>query len=488
MNKSRTLEIKKIVIENIESSTSHGIPNIFRNKSITLKILWIISLMVSSGYCVYCLSKNFKDFFDYKTNTQIKYDRVSQIEFPAVSFCNQYSYNVNSKSNLIELSKFGFSQLSDFIFETENILNYGEFMELASYFLQNQTITYKDKLEYIGFTLDYLLINCKFNSNKCSKSDFETFYSPKFGFCYKFNGNQTKGIRKIGMTGKKNGLSLELYIGEPTVEYDIYKTSGIELFIHNWTNMPSQQDTISLSGGFETNIATNQIFMKKKSKPYSNCIENIYSASSFNSDLYTETIRLYKKYQQKECLNICYHKDIKKKCGCYDPDFFYAESNQFCSFDIFRECVLNHRKIIGDSPENIECFKNCPEECDSVKYFNQVSHSNFPSPFYKNILMKYDEALNESLKRGFVFENLDKSVLSVNIYYDDIAITTIEEIPAKTVEQLVAEVGGFLGLCIGISFLSVVEILDTIIKIILLFLKEKKIIAVSNLAGINGSR
>ncbi|RMZ96523.1 acid-sensing ion channel 5 [Brachionus plicatilis] len=475
MQKSKISNIKQIILENVETSTSHGIPNIFRSRNIILKILWTISVMGSFGYCVYCLSRNFRDFFEFKTNTQIKYERVNQIQFPAITFCNQYPFNINSNSYLIPIMKLGFSQMTSWVFQPDNILNYSNLMEDAKYFLQNQTIVFKNELESIAFTIDFLLISCRFNQNECFKSDFETFFSPKYGFCYKFNGNQSRGIRNIGMTGKKNGLSLELYVGEPTIEYDIGKTSGIELFIHNWSSIPvAEAEGISLPGGLETNIAINQFFMKKQPRPYSNCIEDKYSQNSFSSHFYLETVRLYKQYEQKGCLNLCYHKNIKKKCGCYDPDFFFAESNLFCSFEEFTSCILEYRKSMADSLENLACFEQCPEECDSVKYVYQTSQSNFPSPFYKKILMEFDKALNES-KRGYVFENLDKYVLAVNIYYDEIATTTIEETPAKTIEQLVAEIGGFLGLCIGISFLTLIEIFDAIIKILLLFFSKSKI-------------
>lgn len=479
MNKQKILDIKKILLENIETSTCHGIANIFRNKSIFLRVLWTISLIGSFGYCVYCLSKNFSDFFEYKTNIQIKYNRLNQIEFPAISFCNQYSFNINSKNNLTDLIKLGMAQLTSIAFQPSNILNYSlfELLEFSNYFLQNETINYRDKLEQIGFSLDFMLINCKFNSNECSKSDFERFYSPKYGFCYKFNGNRTQGIRKIEQPGRKNGLSLELYVGKPTIEYNIYKTSGIELFIHNWSSkLIDNIDSTSLAGGFETNIAINKIYLKKQPKPYSECIQDTYSKASSNSVLYLETIRIHGKYEQKECLNICYHKNIRKKCGCYDPDFFnYAESNQFCSFETFTYCVLDYRKRMEKTSDNLECFQNCPEECDSVSYFYKISQSNFPSPFYKKLLIEFDKALNES-KRGFDYNDIEKYLLSVNIYFDEIATTTIEENPNKTIEQLVAEIGGFLGLCMGISFLTLMEILDIFIKIVLAFLKKNKII------------
>ena len=75
-------------IETLESSSVHAIPNITRNKFYSIKIMWLICLLISSGYCGFFVSKSIGDFLDYDvtTKTQIKY--VNKILFPIVTICD----------------------------------------------------------------------------------------------------------------------------------------------------------------------------------------------------------------------------------------------------------------------------------------------------------------------------------------------------------------------------------------------------------------
>ena len=75
--------------------------------------MWVICLLVSSAYCAYCLTKSFKEYFSYETNTQIKFKRESEIEFPTVTFCNKNPYNIHKKNNFTLLMKYGYSNLKD---------------------------------------------------------------------------------------------------------------------------------------------------------------------------------------------------------------------------------------------------------------------------------------------------------------------------------------------------------------------------------------
>jgi hypothetical protein len=61
---------------------------------------------------------------------------------------------------------------------------------------------------------------------------------------------------------------------------------------------------------------------------------------------------------------------------------------------------------------------------------------------------------------------LKESTLAVNIYFEDLSYTLIEEVPARTIEQFVADIGGFMGLCIGNSILSFVELIELFLQII----------------------
>jgi hypothetical protein len=52
--KSNLQIFKESLVKTCLSSTSHGIPSIFRNEKWTLKIFWTILFLLAAGGAVYC--------------------------------------------------------------------------------------------------------------------------------------------------------------------------------------------------------------------------------------------------------------------------------------------------------------------------------------------------------------------------------------------------------------------------------------------------
>ncbi|CAF0803389.1 unnamed protein product [Brachionus calyciflorus] len=471
MKKTLSNEIKKIILDNIESSTSHGFPNIVRSESYILKFMWTLCLLISSGYCAYCLTKSFQDYFSYETDTQLKFKRVSQIEFPTITFCNKFSIDLNKGNEFTELEKKGFNKLK---YSIPDFTRFNDFYKDIDYYFKNQTMYNLKNLSYFGFDIDKMLLNCNFNFKECNSSNFELFLSSTYGFCYQFNADKSN-IRKVSSPGKQAGLSLELFIGYPSADYDLYRSYGAHLFIHNSSTIPSSEfDGISLSTGHETDIVMSKTLFQKLPKPFSDCVQDSNSTESFDSDVYKETIRKFGQYEQKACINLCFHKSIFDLCGCYYPDANIIQSTELmCNKSVNKDCIIPFVSNYGESEESTKCFENCPEECESVKYSLQMSHANYPTPSYTDFFMAYDALIKKGARNFTSYSNVKESILAVNVYFDDIGYTFVEEKPSKTIEQLVADIGGFLGLCIGISFLSIAEIFDSILKVILLFFQKK---------------
>ena len=70
-----------------ESSTIHGLPSITKNPYVVIKIMWIIFLSLSTGYCSYSIYVCIMQFFSYQTVTQIDIRYETKMEFPIVKIC-----------------------------------------------------------------------------------------------------------------------------------------------------------------------------------------------------------------------------------------------------------------------------------------------------------------------------------------------------------------------------------------------------------------
>ena len=153
--------IKDSTKELILTSTFQGLPNLIRTKRLFFKVIWFISLLVSSSACVYYETKTILDYFDYEVMTNIETINEPNAQFPTISICNQFNKD----------------------FEFKNVGFFFNFFDYRS--------NWKDHIEVFN---DYVYGKCyRFNSGK-------DFY------------NNTIGIKNIGSSDYLNSLFLDLYV------------------------------------------------------------------------------------------------------------------------------------------------------------------------------------------------------------------------------------------------------------------------------------
>ena len=68
--------------------------------------------------------------------------------------------------------------------------------------------------------------------------------------------------------------------------------------------------------------------------------------------------------------------------------------------------------------------------------------------------------------RNMTNEMLGKNVVYLNVNYANLQYTFINQIPKSDLISLISNIGGTLGLFLGISFFSLVEILEIFMEIV----------------------
>jgi len=115
---SKTKRIKKRVCELLKKSSSHGIPNIVRNKNIFSLVMWSSFTIISVCLGTHFIIKSILDYLKYNTFTNIEIINEQKAQFPGISFCALPSFN-SSINQTFSLGIF------DNIFET-NLTQYVE--------------------------------------------------------------------------------------------------------------------------------------------------------------------------------------------------------------------------------------------------------------------------------------------------------------------------------------------------------------------------
>ena len=145
--------------------------------------------------------------------------------------------------------------------------------------------------------------------------------------------------------------------------------------------------------------------------------------------------------------------------------------------DLYSKCVKKNKNevslnctkdfIVSFQQANMykTCSKYCPLECDIMSYdilhYSQMIHAN---GLIKSDKFKY--------KQFNTYENFSKSFLSVNIFYDNLQYTLISQKPKTEMFNFISNIGGLLGVFLGISFLSFIEIFETFFEIMFILFKK----------------
>jgi hypothetical protein len=526
--------LKEKIIDYGSRSTVNGIPNILTTDRISVRIIWILCLLVSAGYCSRICISNLLGYLQYDVETVVEILRDSEAEFPTVTFCNLQLCDLNEyrliniinsqiKDNLNKLNGTNITaemlreQLANdnlnsiFKVQQEAFFKYYSKRDLDRILYNNQRVSIKNSI-----------ISCQYSSEFCNENDFEYITIGQFKKCYRFNagrlfnGSQAP-IRKARRYGKNYGLQLELFIGFPSIcKSPLSSTIGLKVYVHNKSYLitDDEKNDILVTPGTEANIAIDRTFVYKKPYPYSNCIDNelmdkkIDSLANANYDqlsLVDKTIKSFKMYTQQSCQQICFQDYLVKNYRCYDESL-PIENIQ--SLNLTKcatidpnsnNTIVDYQSVFFSTDQDKYCLENCPTGCLHIKYDATVSSSQFPTLTYADVLV-YNE--NVSSLRDKSFEVIESSVLSFNVYYKSDLYTKIREKESTSVDVLVSNFGGtmgkhfnfnfflpfifsittlqflfnyyhYLGLFLGISLLSFVEIIEILWEIIASFFENK---------------
>jgi hypothetical protein len=341
---------KGILTQWLSSLNAYGIPKIFRsNLNSFLKFIWICFFFVSFGYCLYLLVQLLKNYVTYSSyiNTQIYQDIPAK--FPAVSFCNLKTVNVSVNSTLF--SKIApiqnFKSIFDWISAQQYILRETMYAE------KNTTVR-----KSYGYQLENMLISCYFNYNPCNASSFTYFYDPSLGNCYTFNkGVFDNGtpypIKTVTIPGLAYGLTLELFLGNPSNETVFMYNDGVIISIGNQSSLPFKEgDIMKVAAGEETDLIVRRDFIMKLPSPYGNCLKDTTNNSTFNSVFFNYIVNtLGTLYSQNYCYSLCIQSQIIKKCACSSLNLpIFINTTIICNQPLQMSCadglIINGIKLM----------------------------------------------------------------------------------------------------------------------------------------------
>ena len=479
MNKSLAFQEIRTYARNVGlSSTIHGIPMALRADLGLLKYMWIISTLVSAALCSYLICISIVEYFQYGVVSRIDDIKSTPIAFPTVAICNLNLFATKYALDFLNLTlesylKNSFARVSADDIEAD-LEYFGFVRSLVIYNMETMKLNDSQKKAF-GLSLDEMVLRCEFNSYPCDlENDFSWHFSKEHGNCYRFNsGMNMKGQNSAQKSqirnGRENGLQIELFVGNKMNLLDGVKTKGVRVFVTNDTMSMTSTNSLDLSTGILADVSLNLLYTVKLPSPFSNCIANKYSINEFDSDLYRATFKYASNYRATVCENLCFQKHLTKECGCESVNYErLSMATDLCNTRQELECMNGIAKSFSTHFYQ-DCRNNCPDPCWYSYYTFDTVFNKFPSESYERFLMKRHK------NRSLIASNsngLRDDITALNVFFKLRRYQQITEIPSMSWLSTVSNIGGTIGLFLGCSFLSFIELIDLVIRSIHICMKR----------------
>ena len=187
--------IKESVKNAMEYSTFHAIPNIARTKRTSVKVMWILILILSSTVCSYLVFKTIVQYFSFEVVTKFSVVYENPTKFPTVTVCNLNPYVTDSAFEFFGeyFTKLGFNETHQPSFGLKSESKFiDQFYDLKAILFMAlghkiESKLSKLKLESFGLAPEKFFIICAFLSEECNYTQMRWFYDPIYGNCWTFN-------------------------------------------------------------------------------------------------------------------------------------------------------------------------------------------------------------------------------------------------------------------------------------------------------------
>lgn len=449
------------------NSSAEGVSKIAKSEHWLTTAVWSIFLIITSVTCLMLIIENLTEYFSFPVTTKIRQKSEQASLFPVIGFCNTNpfttSYAIEYLANLINLTfpneTNGTSVMDDVDLLYRLYIKHKYRIHTLLHFNTNSTIQRR-----LGLSLEDTLMHCEFQQMPCDTSAFRWFFHFRFDNCYLFDTSQ-----RVFTAGRDGALTLELFVGSEKVTPMLSYATGLELMILNQSEHEHFSyffESYRVKPNTDTTFSIKRNFVNKLPYPYSSCTLDLRTNSrdSIDSDLYREFFDRNVTYNRFYCLRQAYRSAVYKQCNCVTELGDFQGVTNIC--EGAKEIACDN-EIFNDLERNgfNGTFDNdCPLECNRM-YFDIITDmQNFPSKMHARQLMGvHGYFRRQNLTR---VEDVKESVLRVNVYYRDIGYTSLEEIATYYFKDMIGSTGGMLGLFLGISLISFVEIVELFIDVI----------------------
>uniref|UniRef100_A0A673YW62 Acid-sensing ion channel 1 n=1 Tax=Salmo trutta TaxID=8032 RepID=A0A673YW62_SALTR len=302
-------------------------------------------------------------------------------------------------------------------------------------------------LDRLGHQMEEMLLYCRFQGEVCGPRNFSTIFT-RYGKCYTFNSGQDNRPLLVTMKGGMgNGLELMLDIQQD--EYlpvwgETDETSfeaGIKVQIHTQDEPPFiDQLGFGVAPGFQTFVSCQEQRLTYLPPPWGDCKSTPMDSDFFNT------------YSLTACRIDCETRYLVENCNCRMVHM--PGDAPYCTPEQYKECADPALDFLVER-DNDYCV--CETPCNMTRFGKEMSFVKIPSKASaKYLAKKYNKT------EQYIADN----ILVLDIFFEALNYETIEQTKAYEFAGLLGDIGGQMGLFIGASILTILELFDYLYEVI----------------------
>jgi hypothetical protein len=385
------------VVYNWSQETSiHGLPFAMNtNYKVWKRLLWLLLCLGSTAVLAWQIGALVRQYLDYDIETNTEVISPETLPFPEITVCNTNKFD--------------------------------------SDYLSWEGIDYPandEELELVA--QDPLFFSTAFNGWEAL-----LVWKPvvtQFGNCSVFRTDE-----QVSKPGRLGGLDFSYWLDQGVYTNDTLN-AGLAIFItQHGTQINEQTPFTFVSPGGESNVRIQKTeYDRERKAPWALCFSQA------------------PEYTQPKCRESCIYAAYHEKCKCRllgDPggmQLDYCGSTGDVDVDV--DCQeLDEEEVLRSCPQ--DCSRPpCQEELYSVS----STSLDFSQTYVNQIVDELTAEPNPIV--GANQELVSSNYMSVSINYDIIRYEVLTESKAMSFSQLLAAIGGSMGLFLGISLISVLEV------------------------------
>ncbi|XP_033620349.1 acid-sensing ion channel 3 isoform X2 [Fukomys damarensis] len=442
------------------SCTLHGLGHVFGPGGLTLRRgLWASAVLLSLAAFLYQVAERVRYYGEFHHETVLDERESNRLTFPAVTLCN---INQLRRSHLTpnDLHWAGPALLGLDPAEHTAFLRALGRPPAPPGFMPSPTFDMAQLYARAGHSLEDMLLDCHYRGEPCGPENFTVIFT-RMGQCYTFNSG-AGGVQPLTTSKGGAGNGLDILLDVQQEEYlPVWKPMddtpfevGIRVQIHSQEEPPViDQLGFGAAPGYQTFVSCQKQQLSFLPPPWGDC-----SSASMDPDYEEPSDPLgplspgsnpSPPYSLMGCRMACEARYVARKCGC--RMMHMPGSAPVCSPQQYKDCA---DPALDAIVRKETCA--CPNPCAITRYAKELSMVRIPSRAAAHYLAR---KFNRSV--AYIAEN----VLALDIFFEALNYETVDQKKAYEMSELLGDIGGQMGLFIGASLLTILEILDFLCEI-----------------------